>query len=110
MKIEFEWNDLVDLVDEASSDDINRIAHAISDIINVVNSNDGGNVDLSDYYTKEDIDNMDLANKGWVASRISLLSDIYYNKSIIDEMFGDVNSALDELHNYAQSLIGGDAS
>ena len=34
----------------------------------------------------------------------------YYDKYIIDEKIGDIESALDELHNYAQSLIGGDAS
>ena len=67
-------------------------------------------VDLSDYYTKTEINNMDLADKAWVVAQIGLNADNYYNKSIIDEMFGDVNSALDELHNYAQSLIGGDAS
>ena len=94
MKIEFEWNDLVDLVDEASSDDINRIAHAISDIINVVNSNDGGNVDLSDYYTKTEINNMDLANKAWVFAQIGLNADNYYNKTIIDEKIGDIEALL----------------
>lgn len=59
MNIEFEWKDLVDLVDNASSDDINRIAHAISDIINVLNSDNGNNVDLSNYYTKTEVDDKD---------------------------------------------------
>lgn len=45
-----------------------------------------------------------------VSGLATSLVNSYYNKTKIDEMFGDVNSALDELHNYAQSLIGGDAS
>ena len=59
MNIEFEWKDLVDLVDNASSADINMIAHAISDIINVLNSDNGNNVDLSNYYTKTEVDDKD---------------------------------------------------
>lgn len=58
MKIEFEWNDLVDLVDDASSDDINKIAHTISDIINVLNSGNVNDVDLSDYFTKDETTRM----------------------------------------------------
>lgn len=36
-------------------------------------------------------------------------TDLNYNKSDIDTKIGDIDSALDELHNYAQALIGGDA-
>ena len=31
------------------------------------------------------------------------------NKAYVDEQIGDIDAALDELHNYAQSLAGGGA-
>lgn len=57
-------------------------------------SGGGGNVDLSDYYTKTDINKMDLANKGWVVTQIGLNADNYYTKSIIDEKIGDIEALL----------------
>ena len=29
------------------------------------------------------------------------------NKKYVDDLTGDIGSALDELHNYAQAIIGG---
>lgn len=71
-------------------------------------------VDLSNYYTKTEIDNI---TKVFVHSD-TLASD-YYNVSYIDRVvngadsrisniessLGDIESVLDELHNYAQTLI-----
>jgi hypothetical protein len=71
-------------------------------------------VDLSDYYTKAEVDNI---TKNFIHSD-TLASD-YYNAIYIDQVvndagsrinnienaIGDIDSVLDELHNYAQTLI-----
>ena len=57
-------------------------------------SGGGGNVDLSDYYTKTEINKMDLADKAWVVAQIGLNADNYYTKAIIDEKIGDIEALL----------------
>lgn len=70
----------------------------------------GGNVDLSNYYTKGEVDEKidNLANTvGDFNDDISNLYDTKADKSYVDGLMGDIETALDELHNYAQAIIGG---
>ena len=68
----------------------------------------GGSVDLSNYFTKEEINNMDLASKFWVSDRINTQLDNYYNKMEINEMIGDVETSLENI--IEKYGLGGDAS
>lgn len=48
--------------------------------------------------------------EGGVLTSNTPIEDIHVaNKKYVDDALGDIESALDELHTYAQSLIGGDA-
>lgn len=72
---------------------------------------------FNDVYTKEKTDNAikagceELAEQfGGIIDEIGyFIEEQFYHKSEIDGMIGDIDSALDELHNYAQALIGGEA-
>lgn len=59
----------------------------------------GGNVDLSDYYTKNEINSFRDEDEKYME---------YYVGVRIDESLGAIASALDELHEYAVSLAGGE--
>lgn len=59
----------------------------------------GGSVDLSDYYTKTEIDNFRIADELNMERHVGLR---------LDESLGDISTALDELHSYAVALSGGD--
>ena len=59
----------------------------------------GGNVDLSGYYTKGEIDAFRIEDEMNMERHVGLR---------IDESLGDIASALDELHEYAVSLAGGE--
>jgi hypothetical protein len=70
----------------------------------------GGSVDLSDYYTKDEVDKKidNLADViGDFNDDISNLYKIKADETYVDGLVGDINSALTELHNYAQALIEG---
>jgi hypothetical protein len=54
------------------------------------------------YYTEEDNGKVQTVNTSGEKSLISV-----YDKTEIDEMIGDISTALDELHTYAQSLVNG---
>jgi hypothetical protein len=58
-----------------------------------------GNVDLSNYYTKNEIDSFRIADEMNMERHVGVR---------IDESLGDIASALDELHEYAVSLAGGE--
>lgn len=62
----------------------------------------GGSVDLSNYYTKEEIDQ---AAEGLL---YGMASENYVNETI-DLRIGDISTALTDLHNYAEALKGGEA-
>ena len=68
----------------------------------------GGSVDLSNYFTKEEINNMDLASKLWVSDQIDMRLDNYYNKMKINEMIGNIETALENI--IEKYGLGGDAS
>ena len=59
----------------------------------------GGNVDLSRYYTKNEIDSFRIEDEMYMERHVGLR---------INESLGDIASALDELHEYAISLAGGE--
>lgn len=125
MSLKDNWIDLEDAIegvpnsgDDASADTINQIAHAVIDL----EENGAGNVDLSNYYTKSETDQKltTYPSRSEVQVSInSLESDINrelgrkadnattYTKTEVDNLIGDIDSALDELHTYAQALIGG---
>jgi hypothetical protein len=58
----------------------------------------GGSVDLSDYYTKTEIDNFRIEDEMNMERHVGLR---------LDESLGDISAALDELHAYAMALSGG---
>ena len=58
-----------------------------------------GNVDLSEYYTKGEIDYFRIADEINMERHVGVR---------IDESLGDIETALDELHEYAVSLAGGE--
>ena len=95
MNIEFEWKDLVDLVDDASSDDINRIAHAISDIINVLNSDNGNNVDLSNYYTKTEVDDKDNELQRGVDFVLGQIANFQFDLNLKENLSNKTNTISD---------------
>jgi hypothetical protein len=79
----------------------------VDDAISNVGS---GSADLSNYYTKTEVDDKvgDLANT--VGDFNDDISDLYTkkaDKTYVDELVGDIDSALTELHNYARALIEG---
>lgn len=112
------------------------IAELIARIDRIVAGGGGGEyVDLSNYFTKDEVnENIETLHKHISEAYVSFGSldtelRNYYTKTEADgqhqatieacnsfteayvaQEIGDISSALDELHNYAQSLIGGDAS
>lgn len=68
----------------------------------------GGSADLSNYYNKEEIDDKIATAKEEMSSAID---DAFatFDTTITElrDDIGDISSALDELHNYAQNLVSG---
>jgi hypothetical protein len=50
----------------------------------------------------------DTAN--YAKKKVDYVLKNYYGKDEIDNILGDISSALDELHGYAEELVGGDAT
>lgn len=67
----------------------------------------GGAVDLSNYYTKGEIDQ--LAMELSEAVLYGMASENYVNETI-DLRIGNISTALAELRTYAQSLKGGESA
>ena len=136
MALKDNWVDLEDYVEGvpdsgqmASAEDINEIAHAVIDLEE--ESGGGGSVDLSNYYTKDEARSVFVQKSDYIVETETIHSDINkittslntkanksttlagygikdaYTKTEVDNLIGDIDSALDELHNYAQALIGG---
>lgn len=63
--------------------------------------------DLSDYYTKEEIDNAELATSAAINDLNYRLNNIdmsdYYTKEEIDDILGDINDALDAINGNSNS-------
>lgn len=66
----------------------------------------GGDVPAGDYYTKEEIDSKLF---GLSVDISTLGNDITDLEDKTNTKIGDIDAALDELHNYAQGLINGGA-
>jgi hypothetical protein len=69
-------------------------------------------VDLSGYYTKTESDGKFVGNDVYNADLGYLDGAISVNSDRIDQLaedVGKIDTALDELHSYAQNLVGGDA-
>ena len=136
MALKGTWIDLEDYVEGvpdsgqmASAEDINEIAHAVIELEEKGGS--GGSVDLSNYYTKKEINDFFVSKANYIVEQEGIRSDINkittslntkanksttlagygikdaYTKTEVDNLIGEIDSALDELHNYAQALIGG---
>jgi S-adenosylhomocysteine hydrolase len=75
-----EWKDKQDGVDEILAEDINAIAKAVIEAQEELENLETPDVDLSNYYTKEEIDNK----------------------------VGDIETALDGIITLQENLIGGD--
>ena len=74
----------------------------------------GGDVPAGDYYTKEEIDIIIEEEINIKIERLdrdisTLSNDITDLEDKTNTKIGDIESALDELHNYAQALIDGGA-
>lgn len=97
------WTDKVDGVDINSADDINRVAHAV--------------IDLENRETKITVDSkLDLNSENPVQNKVIAVWIRTFNTEIgnntkeiveIRNQIGDIDTALEDLHNYAQALIGG---
>lgn len=74
------WEDKQDGVDEILAEDINAIAKAVIEAQEELENLETPDVDLSNYYTKEEIDNK----------------------------VGDIETALDGIITLQENLIGGD--
>ena len=75
-----QWKDKQDGIDEILAEDINVIAKAVIEVQEELEDLETPDVDLSNYYTKEEIDNK----------------------------FGDIETALDGIITLQENLIGGD--
>lgn len=99
-------NYIYKLIDDAQAA-INAANQVAQDLLKAkengeFNGKDADPVDLSNYYTKEEIDQ---AAEGLL---YGMASENYVNETI-DLRIGDISSALTELHTYAESLKGGEA-
>lgn len=81
------WKDKQDGVDEISAEDINAIAKAVIETQEELENLETPDVDLSNYYTKNEV----------------------YSKEEINEQVGDIETALDGIITLQENLIGGDA-
>ena len=84
------WKDKINGVDAINANDINGIAKAVIDIEKNGVGNGGKIVIDSE---------MSDTSENAVQNKVI--------KGYVDSKIGDIDAALDELHNYAQSLIGG---
>ena len=80
------WRPRVDDVDEADSSAVNEIAEEVIRL----GENQGGIVDAEMSDTSENA----------VQNKVI--------KTYVDDITGNISTALDELHSYAQNLVGGD--
>lgn len=97
------WKDKVDGVDFNSADDINQVAHAV--------------IELEDKGVEITVDNelsetseRPVQNKIITSNINTLYGESAQHQGNIDEIIrqiGDIDSALEELHNYAEAIIGG---
>ena len=80
------WKDKQDGVDEILAEDINAIAKAVIETQEELENLETPDVDLSNYYTKNEV----------------------YSKEEINEQVGDIETALDGIIAIQENLIGGD--
>lgn len=80
------WKDKQDGVDEILAEDINVIAKAVIETQEELENLETPDVDLSNYYTKNEV----------------------YSKEEINEQVGDIETALDGIITLQENLIGGD--
>ena len=80
------WKDKQDGVDEILAEDINVIAKAVIETQEELENLETPDVDLSNYYTKNEV----------------------YSKEEINEQVGDIETALDGIIAIQENLIGGD--
>ena len=80
------WKDKQDGVDEILAEDINAIAKAVIETQEELENLETSDVDLSNYYTKNEV----------------------YSKEEINEQVGDIEAALDGIITLQENLIGGD--
>lgn len=80
------WKDKQDGVDEILAEDINVIAKAVIEVQEELEDLETPDVDLSNYYTKNEV----------------------YSKEEINEQVGDIETALDGIITLQENLIGGD--
>lgn len=80
------WKDKLDGVDEILAEDINAIAKAVIETQEELENLETSDVDLSNYYTKNEV----------------------YSKEEINEQVGDIEAALDGIITLQENLIGGD--
>ena len=87
------WEDRIDGVDEMTAEDINLVARSVIENEEDIKS-------LKDKKNEITIDaEMSNESENPVQNKVV--------KNYVDGLVGDIDSALDELHNYAQGLIGG---
>lgn len=76
----------------------------------IANKGGGGgeSADLSNYYTKEEVDDKIATATEDMSSAIDdAFATFYTTITELRDDIGDISSALDELHNYAQNLVSG---
>lgn len=131
MALKDNWTDLEDAIDgvpDSGSDitvePINAIAHAVIDNekaitdnknrIAELEKNSGGDVDLSNYYTKQEtqmlIDTQDHATTLWVSNELRILKEDADATYATKEEVGNIEDAITEIIALQNSYIGGDAS
>lgn len=117
MALKDNWTDLEDAIDgvpDSGSDitvePINAIAHAVIDL----EKNSGGQVDLSNYYTKPEtqmlIDTQDHATTLWVNNELRILKEDADATYATKEEVGNIEDAITEIIALQNSYIGGEAS
>ena len=80
--------------------------------VNGIEPDENGNVqvevDLSNYFTKDEmeqiVEEMDIPTKAYVYEEAERVA-----KNVVSKEIGDISTALDELHAYAETLKGGEA-
>jgi hypothetical protein len=98
------WTNKTDGVNDILADDINAIANEV--ISNTENKANKGDVltRVETYMAINDV--IEMAQE--LDRRKANKADTY-TKAEVDTQIGDISTALDELHNYAQSLVGGES-
>lgn len=81
----------------------------IGELENKIQTGLNGKADKNDVYTKSEVYTKDEIFT-YVNGEVGSMGMGFYERfNQIDAQIGDIESALDELHNYATSLIGGEA-